>query len=288
MDFHVHCDYSIDATGTMVDYASRALAKGLTKICFTTHCDLDPQRRHHDGRVRLRGKIVDVTSGWLESYIEDIDQVARAFSDRGLEILSGLEIGYVPGIEKMIDSVVSPYRFDFILGGVHTLEGYDIVSSREAGDYFKTKTPTELCKEYYAYLKGAASCGLFDCIAHIDIYKRCGLDFYGDELSSAHQGLVEPVLDRIAGSGLALELNSGGLRKGLAWPYPSPDILQAASDAGISQVTLGSDCHNPEEIGAGLDRCVGLAQRAGLDSIAVFEGRCRREIPLGNLHGQST
>lgn len=287
LDFHVHCDYSVDAAGAMADYAGRALAKGLRQICFTTHCDLDPERRHHDGRVRLRGKIVDVTSGWLESYVEDIDEVARAYRDRGLEILTGLEIGYVTGIEKMIESVVTSHRFDFILGGVHTLNGYDIVSRREADDYFKRRIPTDLCEEYYACLKRAVTCGLFDCVAHIDIYKRCGLDFYGNALSSAHQGLIEPVLDEIAGRRLALELNSAGLRKGLPWPYPSPDILQLARDAGVDYVTLGSDCHSPEDIGADLDKCVELAENAGFGSIVVFEDRHRREIPLERLHDQN-
>ena len=64
VDFHAHCEYSIDAEGTIDQYAQAALKAGLSHICFTTHCDLDPARLEHDGRVRLGGSIVDVNSGW--------------------------------------------------------------------------------------------------------------------------------------------------------------------------------------------------------------------------------
>jgi histidinol-phosphatase (PHP family) len=286
MDFHVHCDYSIDGEGSVDEYARAALGKGLSRICFTTHCDLDPERRHHDGRVKLKGEIVDVTSPWLESYIEDVRAASRAYAGRGLKVLCGLEVGYVPGIEEMIRSATDPYEFDFLLGGVHTLSGIDIVSAREAPRYFKPRSPRQVCEEYYACLGDAVACGLFDCIAHIDIYKRCGLDFYGEALNEAHRGLVEPVLEEMAKADLSLEINSGALRKGLASPYPSPDILQAARSAGISAITPGSDCHLPEDVGYGLDACLEIARSAGFEKVVVFEGRRPTHIPIEEINDQ--
>jgi histidinol-phosphatase (PHP family) len=283
VDFHVHCDYSIDGEGSVDEYARAALGKGLKTICFTTHFDLDPQRRHHDGRVKLKGEIIDVTSPWLESYIEDVRAASRAYEGRGLKVLCGLEVGYVPGIEEMIQAATDPYEFDFLLGGVHTLSGIDIVSAREAPLYFKSRSPRQVCEEYYAYVGEAVASGLFDCIAHIDIYKRCGLGFYGEALNEAHRGFVEPVLGRMAEANLSLELNSGALRKGLAFPYPSPDILEAARGSGISAVTPGSDCHLPEDVGFGIGECLEIARDAGFDSVVVFEGRRPMSIAIEEL-----
>jgi histidinol-phosphatase (PHP family) len=260
------------------------MAGGLTHICFTTHCDLDPERRHHDGRVRLRGEIVDVASDWVGSYVEDVNKVARDYADSGLRILCGLEIGYVPGIEHMIESVISVHQFDFILGGVHTLNGADIVSTREADAYFRTRSPRQMCVEYYGYLEQAIECRLFDCIAHLDIYKRCGLDFYGEALNVAHRGLIERSLDEMARLGLSLEVNSGGLRKNLPWPYPSPDILGCAREAGITDITIGSDCHTPQDVGSGLGECVETALEAGFTTLVVFEKRARTEVDLEELN----
>ena len=56
----------------------------------------------------MRGEIADVTSNWLESYIVDVGKVSSTYRDRGLKVLCGLEIGYVPGIETMIEAYLTP------------------------------------------------------------------------------------------------------------------------------------------------------------------------------------
>jgi histidinol-phosphatase (PHP family) len=284
-DYHVHCDFSVDAEGPAIEFAREALKAGLKEICFTTHCDLDPHRRHHDGRVRVDGDIVDVTSDWLGPYVEEVREVSDSLKGNGLVVRCGLEIGFTPGIEGLIEPVIGAFDLDFVLGGVHTLDGVDIVSARESDDYFSRKSPREVCEAYYHDLGEAIRSGLFDCIAHLDIYKRCGLDFYGEPLNVAHMGLAEPLLEEMARRGLCLERNSGGLRKGLKWPYPSPDILRAAKDLGVTGITVGSDAHRPDQVGYGLEACLESAGDAGYDRVVVFERRSRREVPITQANG---
>ena len=280
IDYHVHCDYSVDAEGTVEDYVAHALKNGVSRICFTTHCDLEPGRRHHDGRIRLKGRIIDVTSDWLESYIGDVKSAAGRVPEGRLEVYCGLEVGFVPGIEKMIEDFIAPFEFDYVLGGVHTLRGIDIVSTRESSEYFEGRTPRQVCEDYYFYLQEAAASGLFDSIAHLDIYKKCGLDFYGSDLNGAHRGLLEPVVERIADVGLAVEVNSAPLRKGAASPYPSLDILKSVREGGVRGITFGSDCHSPAEIAGNIDRCAALARDAGYEEVLVFADREPSAIPL--------
>jgi histidinol-phosphatase (PHP family) len=287
IDFHVHCDYSSDAGGSAEEYAAWALKNGLRAMCFTTHCDLDPERRHHDGKVRLKGEIVDVTSDWLGHYVEDVRKVSDRYAGRGLDVRLGLEIGYTPGIEHLISPVIDSFDFDFILGGVHTLEGVDIVSSTESREYFEAHGPGEMCEVYYRDLGEAVESGLFDCIAHIDIYKRMGLGYYGESLDRAHEGLIEPVLDGIARRGLSLEINSGGFRKGLRWPFPGPDILSLAREAGVGDITPGSDCHTPHEAGYKIAECLEVARAAGYERIAVFKARRKSHILIDELMGEA-
>lgn len=283
IDYHVHCDYSVDAKGRVDEYVAHALKRGVSRMCFTTHCDLEPARRLHDGRVRLDGKIVDVTSDWLESYIGDVRNAAGRVSDGSIQVCCGLEIGFVPGIEKMIEDFIAPFDFDFVLGGVHTLRGIDIVSPRESSEYFKDRTPRQVCEDYFFCVKEAVAFGLFDSIAHLDIYKKCGLDFYGTDLNSAHLGLLEPIMESIAKAEVALEVNSAPLRKGRAFPYPSPDILKRAHEAGVTGLTFGSDCHSPQEIAGNIDRCADLARQAGYSEFVTFAGRDPSVIPLEEL-----
>jgi histidinol-phosphatase (PHP family) len=89
----------------------------------------------------------------------------------------------------------------------------------------------------------------------------------------------------MVGRGLALEINSGGLRRGLRWPYPDPDILRVAREAGIRDITTGSDAHRPDQVGYGIKACLDSAGDAGFDRIVVFERRSRREIPLRQAYG---
>ncbi len=283
IDFHVHCDYSIDAQGSVEEYIEKALDVGLTEICFTTHCDLEPARRHHDGRVRVRGRIVDVTSAWIESYIEEVRSAAQKYSSENLKVLCGLEVGFVPGIEPEIEKVIHQGEFDFILGGIHTLEGIDIVSNRESGEYFKKKTPRQLCETYFHYADEAVKSGLFDAIAHLDIYKKCGLAFYGEVLERCHEGLVESVLEEMARQRICIEVNSGALRKGLLTPYPSIEILRLAKEIGVEGVTIGSDCHKPDDIGRDLERCLRQAEQAGFSQVFGFRARERYVVPIEEL-----
>jgi len=285
LDFHAHCDYSIDAEGTVDQYARAALRAGLSHICFTTHCDLDPARLEHDGKVRMGGMVVDVNSAWLESYIAETMTARELYADRGLKVLCGLEIGYVPGIEALIEETTDGHQFDYVLGGIHTLGGIDIVSPRECAQYFGTRSAREVCAEYFGYLGGAVSSGLFDCIAHIDIYKRCGLELLGDDLKYAHHDFIAPVLDEMVRRDICLEVNSGGLRRGLESPYPSLDILEQAHAAGVGLPTVGSDCHRPEDVGHGIGSCLGLARRAGYGGVAVFERRKRTTLSIEELQG---
>ena len=71
-----------------------------------------------------------------------------------------------------------------------------------------------------------------------------------------------------------------GLRKGLGAPYPSPDILRAARDTGVSSLTFGSDCHLPDDVGDNFDACLKIARDAGFENLAVFEARRSTQIPI--------
>jgi len=257
-----------------------AIERGVSHICFTTHCDLDPQRRHHDGRIRLHGRIVDVTDRWLDHYVSDVRKAARRFDDAGITVLCGLEVGYVPGIEHLIEEFISSEDLDFVLGGIHTLEGIDIVSPREAPDYFSRRKLADLARVYFEYLDAAVESGLFDCIAHIDIYKRCGLAYYGEQIRVAHRGLVEPVLEKMVKQGTGLELNSGGLRKGLPTIYPEHEIVHIARTLGIARIAMGSDAHHPEDTALGLGICNKVALEAGFTDVHFWQERIPRELSL--------
>ncbi|HHX94976.1 MAG TPA: PHP domain-containing protein, partial [Clostridia bacterium] len=60
-DYHVHPDYSIDASPVKIrQYCRRALELGIVEICFTTHVELDPVRKEKDNFALLNGERIPV------------------------------------------------------------------------------------------------------------------------------------------------------------------------------------------------------------------------------------
>ena len=58
-------------------------------------------------------------------------------------------------------------------------------------------------------------------------------------------------LRAVAAAGIALELNTAGLRKPVGEAYPAPGLLAEARALGIP-LTFGSDAHRPQEVGVGV------------------------------------
>lgn len=279
IDYHVHPDYSIDAKGTIADYCQRALSLGATDICFTTHYDDDPQRP--DNWVRVRGQPAPVRSGWLDTYLEEIAAARREFPS--LQIGAGLEVDYYPEAEEEIGKVLGRHSFDFVLGAVHCLSHIAISTMPEAQVYFLGRTAREVCVSYFRVAKLAVQSGLFDAMAHLDLFKRFGRRFYGPSLSDAVQGLAEPVLEEIAKRNIALEVNSAGWRHACHECYPSLDLLSLAHDFGIRRITIGSDAHTVAHLADDIGRAALIAQEAGFGEFCTYRERQPHSRPFAVL-----
>ena len=264
LDYHVHPDYSHDSRGGSIDnFCQRALEIGLQEICFTTHYDNDPARLDIDGFVNVKGKVVSVTSNWLDEYLFEIEEAKERYKGEGLRVLAGLEVEYGPDFEERIRDDLLGYSFNYLLGAIHCLDHQPLSVEPESGEYFQSHTPAEVCEEYYATAKKLIESGLFQAVAHLDFYKRLGIRYYGEEILSAHRNFAEPVLRLIAERGLALEINALGYKDGFGEPYPSIALLEEAKRQGVSWVTVGADCHSLDRLGANIEETLSLIQEFG-------------------------
>ncbi len=266
-DYHVHPDHSLDASGSVDQYCQRALDLGLKRICFTTHYDADPVRKDFDFLMKVEGKTVPVTPDVVNRYIDEIRKAGRRYSELGLEVLAGLEVDYAPHIEETLQKDLPEYDLDFLLGAVHCLDHIAITSSSEAETYFKRKNVHELCEEYYRILAQAASSGLFHCVAHLDCYRKYGLDFYGEKIFTAHRDFIQPALEALASNDVGIEMNTSARRQGQKEFYPSREILDLAKASGVRVTAIGSDAHKLEDLGKDLEEAYSL----GLELFPEFK-----------------
>jgi histidinol-phosphatase (PHP family) len=263
-DCHVHPDYSLDASGTIEEYCQKALQIGLKGICFTSHYDIDPERKEIDAFMRVKGKVTPLSQETVEIYLEEIEKAKSRYEPSGLKVKTGLEIDYSPHIEKQLRDDLSKLKLDYVLGAVHCLEHIAITSSEESHFYFERKSAENLCEEYYTNLLSGIKSGLFNAIAHLDCFKKYALDYYREKLLEAERKWVEPVLQEIKNNQIGIELNTGWFRKGKKRFFPDEHILKLANEAGIRLVALGSDAHRVEELGLGLQDAVDCIEKNNL------------------------
>ena len=117
----------------------------------------------------------------------------------------------------------------------------------------------------------AIDSGLFDFVAHPDVFGCCNLRWNADTAACARD-----ICAAAAARGVPLELNSLGLRRGdIDTPegrrarYPWLPFWEIAAAHGCHAV-LSTDAHRPEDVAAGLDDIAAIAKRLGLAVVDPF------------------
>ena len=258
MDYHCHCDYSIDAEGTVDEYCEAAIKRNLAEICFTTHFDANP---NSDGKVEficVKGEKLPVTVDNLAPYVEDVRRVAEKYYVDGLSVKLGIEIGWYDGCQDLVRELKERYDFDYILCGIHEIDNICFCCSSSYEKCFSRLSAEQVAEKYFLEVKAAAHTGLFDTIAHLAYYLRAGLDYYGPDIRYAHLSHLPETFAALIATNTGIEINTSALRHGLNNYYPTVEIVNAAKRAGVEVIFLGSDAHKPEQVGFDFEAALAL------------------------------
>ncbi len=268
VDYHMHLidEGAIDGRGEPVErYVEIATQRGVDEIGFTEHIFLFQQSLplwtlpYHLERCRHD----------LDEYCDAVVEAKR----QGLPVKLGLEVDYVPGRLAEIRDVLAPYPWDFLLGSVHWLDG-DAVDM-EPGVWAEM-TVDEIWRRYFAELRALADGELVDVLAHPDLVKIFGRRPPPDEVRAFH----EEAAAAIAGTGVAVEVSTAGLRKPVGEIYPDAGFLAGCHERGVG-ATLASDAHRAHDVGRDFEAGLEHLRAAGYETVTVFEGRVGRQEPLG-------
>ena len=263
-DFHVHPDYSIDATGTIRQYCDRALEIGLKSICFTTHYDANPRRVELDGYWRCNGDRVRLSDNLLQFYLDEIIRAKIFFAKFGLRVYRGLEVDYFPGVESEIVRLRDKFPLDFVIGSVHCIDDFAISNKAEALAYFSKKSVEDLEIDYFKILLMAASCRGFDSLGHLDYYVRYGREYYGDDIDNIDANRLEFLWFVLKANNIGIEINTSQFKNGADRFHPTKEIIKMAIQAGVKISSIGSDSHKPAKLGLGLNEAYELLNQLGV------------------------
>jgi histidinol-phosphatase (PHP family) len=272
-DFHIHESYSSDAPlATPEKYCKVAERRGIDEICFTTHLILTgPDVKH------------GITPEKIPSYLHDIE-IAQENTDVTLRV--GLEIDWFPEVEREIEGILDEYTLDYALGSLHYVRGIDIGSRRQSPSFFLGKELVDALDIYFEEWGRAAESGLFDVLAHPDYFRKYLSLTHEMPVSFKEYGSkVHDALDSLGSHGVGIGVNTSGFRHGIGDLYPIKGFMQAAREAGIETVVVGSDCHNVRDLGRNTLGAARRLQREGYDYICVFEERKSRRVSLSEVIG---
>jgi histidinol-phosphatase (PHP family) len=260
-DYHLHTPLCRHATGEPTEYAAHAVALGLTEIGFSDH---SPMARDDFDNWRMLDR-------QLDDYVARVQQARRAHP--GLIIRLGLEVDFLPGHEDWIRRLAARHPWDYLIGSVHYLAEDWAIDDPSQLSKWKQHDPFEVWSLYFETLAQAAASRLFDIIGHADLPKKFGIRPLQDCTP-----LYEAFIQTAQSAGVALELNTAGLRKECREIYPARSLLERAHLRQVP-ITFGSDAHAPGEVGMDFPAAVEWARSVGYRESVRFEARQRHRVP---------
>ena len=256
-DIHMHSDFSGDSDTAPEEMILGAIEKGLETICFTDHYDKDDTEWGPEGIFEP------------EKYFQELVPLAEKYKDK-IDVRIGVELGLRPYLGAYYKDFTQKYPFDFVIGSVHSVQGTDPA----AGKLFVNRTDEEVYRlTFQETLEDIKNFSDFDVLGHMDYVVRYGKEQEKSYSYEKFSDEIDAVLKFLVENGKGLEMNTAGLKYGLPFAHPHPDVLKRYRELGGEIVTVGADGHKPEHIAYDFHKVSAILKGCGFQYYAEFRGR---------------
>ena len=109
----------------------------------------------------------------------------------------------------------------------------------------------------------------YSVLGHMDLIAR--YDEAGIYPFEKIKLMAEKILKIVIAEGKGIEINTSSHRYGLQDTMPSADILKLYRDLGGKILTIGSDSHRPEQLGAYIEETKELLKDIGFQYFCTYE-----------------
>jgi len=244
-DYHVHTSYSDDSEYPMEEVVRDAVSLGLEEICFTDHVDYGVKRDWDDPRGILyrRGR-----SGEPEHMaLANVDYPRYASEIAALK-------------DKYKDQIT------IVILSVHQVENKEFWTQ----DFQSGRTQAEYNLRYYEEILALVQqYHNYSILGHLDLISR--YDKAGSFPFEKIRSIIEKILITVITDGKGIEVNTSSHRYGLSDLTPSIDILRLYRDLGGKIITVGSDSHRKEHLGAYIAEALNILKTIGYKEVYTFE-----------------
>ena len=261
-DFHIHTCFSGDSEANVDAVIQSAISKGMKHMAITDHNDF----QFENGLFELD----------TEKYFEYMTKKKHEYKDQ-IKLSVGIECGLEPKYADRINKLLDSYDFDFVIGSSHVINGRDPYYK----EYFENRPVHDAMVEYLeSIIENITVFDNFDVYGHLDYMmryapvspeeKRYDYDEYAE--------LFDKILTTLILKGKGIEINTSPLRSGLADTNPNIQVIKRYKELGGNIITIGSDAHKPEDVGANFNDVVNILKETCFSHFNIFSGRKTSEI----------
>lgn len=239
------------------EFIEAARRRGFEEITFTEHCPL----------------LKNISEEEFDNYVSLTLEVINETETPRVKL--GIELDYHPERLQQAESLIARYPFEYILGTVH-------IHTELYREEIIGKSYDQAIEMALEMTRQAVATGLFDAIAHLDFFRwlndreRFG-NWHGTYQPGRYQENFMEILNTMAKTGTALEVNASGLRKRFASVLPGEEILQWADSIDSLTYIFGSDAHLPERVGDAYEETIAALSPAQRQKLVTFRDR----VPIG-------
>jgi histidinol-phosphatase (PHP family) len=270
---HTHTNFC-DGKDDVEAMCRAAFEKGLSAVGFSAHAPVE----HAVGKTDWH-----LSQARLAEYLDAVRSAKGRWAGK-IAVYLGLEVDYIRGRMGPADRVYRELGLDYVIGSVH------YIFSPGGGEPFTVDSPKDeferdlrvrfggdgeaLAAVYWETVVEMIRSGGFDILGHLDLVKKNNPG--GRCFSAAAPSLPEKsaaLIPLIAGAGCVVEVNTGGMNRGLVKePYPSPRLLSLLREAAVP-VIITADAHSAAHLDGHYREARDVLLKAGYRRAAVFEGR---------------
>ncbi len=268
-DFHTHTTFC-DGASTPREMVEAAFKAGFTDFGISGHADYDCVEKGF-------GMIGDI----FTKYLSELRDLREEYRGR-MNVYIGIELDSCGPYQKAEYAVGSTHAIP-VEGGYLAVDMSDQELTAGVEKYFGGDWYA-MTGAYFAQHAKAAEIFPCDWIGHFDLVCKFNEgNRHFDENSSIYREQGMAALEKLLGSNLPFEINTGAISRGYRKePYPSMFFLKEIKARG-GRIMINSDSHHTSTIGYGFRQAKELAEAAGFGSVCVLSPDGMKEIGLSEF-----
>nr|WP_288662946.1 histidinol-phosphatase HisJ family protein [uncultured Anaerostipes sp.] len=271
-DYHVHTEFSDDSNYPMEQVIKDAITKEFDELCFTDHVDYGIKKDWDESGEMIYRKggagepdQMPVANVDYPVYYKTFQKMKELYQDK-ISLKFGLEFGMQAHTVEKYEKLFSRYPFDFIILSVHEIEDKEFWDQ----GFQNGMTQQEYNERYYEeMLYLVQNYHNYSVLGHMDLITR--YDKAGVYPFEKLKPILTKILKTVIADEKGIEVNTSSHRYGLKDLTPSRDILKLYKELGGKIITIGSDSHKPEHLGAFVDETKEELKALGFEQICTFD-----------------